>query len=51
MDVINLISKVPGLPDAPAVNDERYQFGGKYFVNGPRRRSQTRIQFFTTTKN
>ena len=36
MDVINLISKVPGLPDAPAVNNERYQFGGKYFANGPR---------------
>jgi oligo-1,6-glucosidase len=36
MDVINLISKVPGLPDAPVVNNDRYQFGGKYFVNGPR---------------
>jgi oligo-1,6-glucosidase len=36
MDVINLISKVPGLPDAPVVNNDRYQFGGKYFANGPR---------------
>ena len=36
MDVINLISKVPGLPDVPAVNNERYQFGGQYFANGPR---------------
>ena len=36
MDVINLISKVPGLPDAPVVNNDRYQFGGEYFVNGPR---------------
>ena len=36
MDVINLISKVPGLPDAPAVNSSRYQWGGRYFVNGPR---------------
>ncbi|HEX2994328.1 MAG TPA: alpha-glucosidase, partial [Anaerolineales bacterium] len=36
MDVINLISKVPGLPDAPVVSNNRYQFGGKHFVNGPR---------------
>ena len=36
MDVINMISKVPGLPDVPAVNRDRYQFGGAYFVNGPR---------------
>jgi oligo-1,6-glucosidase len=36
MDVINMISKVPGLPDAPAVTDARYQFGGSYFMNGPR---------------
>lgn len=36
MDVINLISKVPGLPDAPVVSADRYQFGGQYFVNGPR---------------
>lgn len=36
MDVINMISKVPGLPDAPAVNADRYQYGGKYFLNGPR---------------
>jgi len=36
MDVINMISKVPGLPDAPAKNDDRYQYGGQYFCNGPR---------------
>ena len=36
MDVINMISKVPGLPDAAAVTDARYQFGGQYFMNGPR---------------
>ena len=36
MDVINMISKVPGLPDAPVVSNERYQFGGQYFINGPR---------------
>ena len=36
MDVINMISKVPGLPDAPVVTNERYQFGGQYFINGPR---------------
>jgi oligo-1,6-glucosidase len=36
MDVINMLSKVPGLPDAPVVTNARYQFGGRYFVNGPR---------------
>lgn len=36
MDVINMISKTPGLPDAPVVTNERYQFGGQYFINGPR---------------
>jgi len=36
MDVINLISKVPGLPDAPVVTADRYQFGGQYFMHGPR---------------
>jgi len=36
MDVINMISKAPGLPDAPITSGERYQFGGQYFVNGPR---------------
>ena len=37
MDVINLISKVPGLPDAPITNpDSPYQWGGAYFANGPR---------------
>lgn len=37
MDVINLISKVPGLPDAPVVNPASpYQWGGQLFANGPR---------------
>ncbi len=36
MDVINLISKVPGLPDAPVVSRDRYQFGGRLYANGPR---------------
>jgi oligo-1,6-glucosidase len=34
MDVINLISKVEGLPSVP--NGERYTWGGDYFMNGPR---------------
>ncbi|KAL5504797.1 hypothetical protein ACEPAH_7460 [Sanghuangporus vaninii] len=37
MDVINLISKVPGLPDAPIVNPrEEYQPAPMYYANGPR---------------
>ncbi|QHA93631.1 alpha-glucosidase [Bacillus sp. N1-1] len=36
MDVINFISKVPGLPDAPNPNVKRYVHGGDYFMNGPR---------------
>lgn len=36
MDVINLISKVPGLPDAPMVTSNHYQWGGQYFIHGPR---------------
>jgi oligo-1,6-glucosidase len=36
MDVINMLSKAPGLPDAPVVTQARYQFGGQYFINGPR---------------
>ncbi|MFD2042940.1 alpha-glucosidase [Ornithinibacillus salinisoli] len=36
MDVINFISKVPGLPDAPNPNGEKYVSGTKYFKNGPR---------------
>ncbi|MFD1775882.1 glycoside hydrolase family 13 protein [Paenibacillus rhizophilus] len=38
MDVINLISKVPGLPSVPDETGEGppYHFGGDYFVNGPR---------------
>ncbi|KAH7330600.1 glycoside hydrolase family 13 protein [Rhizoctonia solani] len=37
MDVINLISKVPGLPDAPVTQPDReYQSGDRYYCNGPR---------------
>ncbi|WP_408009548.1 glycoside hydrolase family 13 protein [Pseudalkalibacillus sp. A8] len=36
MDVINVISKTPGLPDAKVTNDRKYQWGGEHFVNGPR---------------
>ncbi|MFZ5351981.1 MAG: glycoside hydrolase family 13 protein [Bacillota bacterium] len=35
MDVINLISKAPELPDAGDTGSE-LQWGGEYFVNGPR---------------
>ncbi|EMD01007.1 glycoside hydrolase family 13 protein [Baudoinia panamericana UAMH 10762] len=36
MDVINLISKVDGYPDAPIINpDVAYQPGNKHFANGP----------------
>jgi len=37
MDVINMISKVPGLPNAPVVSSSlRYQPGGQYYIHGPR---------------
>ncbi|KZP22101.1 glycoside hydrolase family 13 protein [Athelia psychrophila] len=37
MDVINLISKTPGLPDAPITNpQEEYQNAFEYFANGPK---------------
>ena len=36
MDVINFISKVPGLPDAPNPEGKKYASGGQYFINGPR---------------
>ncbi|MFC0272185.1 alpha-glucosidase [Metabacillus herbersteinensis] len=36
MDVINFISKVPGLPDAPNQEGKQYVSGGEYFMNGPR---------------
>ncbi|AOM82519.1 glycoside hydrolase family 13 protein [Salisediminibacterium beveridgei] len=36
MDVINFISKVPGLPDAPNPQGKKYVPGGDYFMNGPR---------------
>ncbi|HEY3060011.1 MAG TPA: alpha-glucosidase [Chloroflexota bacterium] len=36
MDVINMLSKVPGFPDAPITTPDKYQFGGQYFLHGPR---------------
>jgi oligo-1,6-glucosidase len=36
MDVINFISKVPGLPDADLPEGKRYAPGGDYYMNGPR---------------
>jgi oligo-1,6-glucosidase len=36
MDVINMISKAPGLPDAPATGPGPYQNGFPYFIHGPR---------------
>jgi len=36
MDVINFISKVPGLPDGDLENGKKYASGAKYFMNGPR---------------
>ena len=36
MDVINFISKVDGLPDAPNPEGKKYVSGHQYFMNGPR---------------
>ncbi len=36
LDAINLISKTPGLPDAPVTTENRYQFVGDRAFNGPR---------------
>ncbi|RIV19532.1 alpha-glucosidase [Alicyclobacillaceae bacterium I2511] len=36
MDVINHISKVPGLPDGSHPNERGYAWGGEFFANGPR---------------
>jgi oligo-1,6-glucosidase len=45
MDVINMISKVPGLPDAPVHGNNRYQFDNRYYINGPRL-----LEFFSEMK-
>ena len=45
MDVINMISKVPGLPDAPSPAGEGYVYGGQFFCNGPRM-----LEFFAEMK-
>ncbi|MHB1403966.1 MAG: glycoside hydrolase family 13 protein [Desulfitobacteriaceae bacterium] len=36
MDVINMIAKDPKLPDAPTKGSSSYQWGGQFFINGPR---------------
>ncbi|MGA9225564.1 MAG: alpha-glucosidase, partial [Mesobacillus sp.] len=36
MDVINFISKVDGLPDAPNPEGKPYASGSKFFMNGPK---------------
>jgi oligo-1,6-glucosidase len=36
MDVINMISKTPGFPDAPLLSGDQYQPGDRFFINGPR---------------
>ncbi|MFI4983016.1 MAG: alpha-amylase family glycosyl hydrolase, partial [Nevskiales bacterium] len=36
MDVINMISKAPGLPDAPVTTADRYQNGERHYIHGPR---------------
>src|SRR5271157_578792 len=45
MDVINMISKVSGLPDAPVHAGDRYQFDNRYYINGPRL-----LEFFNEMK-
>jgi oligo-1,6-glucosidase len=45
MDVINMISKAPSLPDVPNPSNERYLYGGMYFLNGPRM-----LEFFNEMK-
>ncbi|MHB9142621.1 MAG: glycoside hydrolase family 13 protein [Paludibacter sp.] len=45
MDVINLISKDPALPDAPIQRNNPYQLGRDYYQNGPR------IQYFLREMN
>jgi len=36
MDVINMLSKTPGLPDALDDGQDGYVFAGRHFINGPR---------------
>ena len=36
MDVINMLSKVPGLPDAEPVDGKRHVQGSEHFICGPR---------------
>jgi oligo-1,6-glucosidase len=36
MDVVNMISKDPELPDAPVTRAGPWQWGGQHFIHGPR---------------
>lgn len=36
MDVINFISKVPSLPDAPSLEGKKYASGADFYMNGPK---------------
>lgn len=45
MDVINMIAKHPDLPDAPSVDSSPYQWGGQFFINGPRLRYYLREMY------
>lgn len=36
MDVINLLSKAPSLPDAPNPEGKKYVADGSYYINGPK---------------
>src|SRR4029450_12272881 len=36
MDVINMISKDPALPDGPVLRGEPYGDGAAYYIDGPR---------------
>jgi len=45
MDVINMIAKDPELPDAPIRDSSPYQWGGQFFINGPRLRYYLREMY------
>jgi oligo-1,6-glucosidase len=36
MDVINMLSKAEGFPDAPVLDKRPFQYAGRHFINGPR---------------
>ncbi|RXI99969.1 alpha-glucosidase [Anaerobacillus alkaliphilus] len=51
MDVINFISKVEGLPDAPSEPGKKYVSGHEYFMNGPRIHEFLQEMHKSTTAN